>query len=129
MDGGLNSVKSRDSFTKLTREGVSADLGRSFENGCTGLDPCHYTPACEFNRRMPDQRIGLKMTETHKHPIDPHPMALISFAKGYAYNLIAAVGLAIDGNRSFSYPQPTNRPNRAPAAARNAGDPRSPSSR
>ena len=38
MDGGLISINYRDSLTKLTREGVSSNLGRTIANGRYRLD-------------------------------------------------------------------------------------------
>jgi hypothetical protein len=56
MDGGLISLKSEGSLTKLTREGVSSVISRRILISRLGLDYSLSEPVHDRGRRIRDQR-------------------------------------------------------------------------
>jgi hypothetical protein len=98
-------------------EGVSADLDRPIKVGHARLDLPLTEPVHNDSHWILYLRLRFKIPEIESYSTDHRSTARVHSSEGLCHVLIPAIGFAIDGKRFFTYPQPTNRPNRASAAA------------
>jgi hypothetical protein len=121
VDRGLLIREQRGLYVKLAR---SQGAGGSRPSDRTWVFQIRSGVDRNGTRRPPHDQISTLQIQNASytcHPSDLNRTAHNRQTRIGIQVLIAAVGLAIDDKRSFSYPQPTNRPNRAPAAASPTG--------